>query len=92
VVALLLEKDTDIGVEDSEGRTLLAWAAFNGDKAIVKLLLEKGTVDRNTKILLAGRHCHLRLRMDTSRWSWRFIPGMPSIPIRNIITAQRHYH
>jgi ankyrin repeat protein len=40
VVKLLLKKGAELETEDGYGQTPLAWAAENGHKAVVKLLLE----------------------------------------------------
>jgi ankyrin repeat protein len=42
VVKLLLEKGAELESESGNGQTPLSWAAENGHKAVMKLLLEKG--------------------------------------------------
>jgi ankyrin repeat protein len=42
VVQLLLEKEPDVNLKASDGRTPLHWASMNGHVEVVKLLLEKG--------------------------------------------------
>ena len=42
VVKLLLERGAELETKDSEGQTLLLWAARNRHEGIVKLLLERG--------------------------------------------------
>jgi ankyrin repeat protein len=41
-ITTLLKNSYDLDSKDSDGRTLLLWAAGNGHEAVVKLLLEKG--------------------------------------------------
>jgi ankyrin repeat protein len=37
---MLLEKGADVKCKSDNGRVPLCWAAWNGDKAVVKLLRE----------------------------------------------------
>jgi ankyrin repeat protein len=42
---LLIEAKADVNFKDETGQTPLSWAARNGRKAMVKLLLETGKVE-----------------------------------------------
>jgi ankyrin repeat protein len=41
-VRLLLASGADVAANDGYGRTALHWAAFRGNEAVARLLLEKG--------------------------------------------------
>jgi ankyrin repeat protein len=64
-VWLLLKKGVDVKAKDNTGRTALHIAAENGNEAVVRLLLEQGSVDPDSKnqdggtpLLLAAGNGH----------------------------------
>jgi ankyrin repeat protein len=71
------EIGTGIDIKDSWGRTPLSWAAMNGHEAVVRLLLETGQVDINSRnnsgwtplfwAAVNGHEAVVRLLLDTGK-------------------------
>jgi ankyrin repeat protein len=55
VVKLLLKANqAEVDSKDENGRTPLSWAAGNGHEATVKLLLDMGKIDADSKNIKYG--------------------------------------
>jgi ankyrin repeat protein len=66
VVVYEVERDEIVAnSKDEYGRTPLSWAAMNGYKDIVQLLVERYDVEVGTKDTTARHRCHMRQRLVT---------------------------
>jgi ankyrin repeat protein len=63
---LLKRNDCNISWQDSSGRSPLSWAAASGHESAVKLLLETGPVDVNSK----DRRLDWRINPSDHRFHW----------------------